>query len=254
MTSTATPRTSVRLSLEGMTCAACANRIERKLNRLDGVAAAVNFATEQASVDYDPSRAAVEDLIRAVEAAGYRAGVGARAAADVTLARPAPDPTRPRRRPERPARGARDGSPTPVRRVGVARTRARDPCRLVGRLAVPPRGRPERAPRRRHDGHADLDRHPRSLDLVRGRAPRARRRTHVLRGRSRDHDVDPARPLPRDRCPPTVGRRDPGPAGARGEGGARAPRRTGGGRPGRGDRDGRPLRRATGRDDSRRTA
>ena len=83
MTSTTTPRTSVRLSLEGMTCAACANRIERKLNRLDGVAAAVNFATEQASVDYDPSRAAVEDLIRAVEAAGYRAGVGARAAADV---------------------------------------------------------------------------------------------------------------------------------------------------------------------------
>ena len=84
MTTTTTPRTSVRLSLEGMTCAACATRIERKLNRLDGVAAAVNFATEQASVDYDPSQAAVEDLIRAVEAAGYRAGVGARAATDDT--------------------------------------------------------------------------------------------------------------------------------------------------------------------------
>jgi len=70
----------VRLSLEGMTCAACATRIERKLNRLDGVAAAVNFATEQATVDYDPSRAAVDDLIHTVEAAGYRASVGARAA------------------------------------------------------------------------------------------------------------------------------------------------------------------------------
>ena len=84
MTTTTTPRTSVRLSLEGMTCAACATRIERKLNRLDGVAAAVNFATEQASVDYDPGQAAVEELIRAVEAAGYRAGVGARAATDDT--------------------------------------------------------------------------------------------------------------------------------------------------------------------------
>jgi Cu+-exporting ATPase len=84
VTTTATPRTSVRLSLEGMTCAACATRIERKLNRLDGVAAAVNFATEQASVDYDPRQAAVEDLIRAVEAAGYRAGVGTRAVTDDT--------------------------------------------------------------------------------------------------------------------------------------------------------------------------
>ena len=80
MTTTSTPRTSVRLSLEGMTCAACATRIERKLNRLDGVAAAVNFATEQATVDYDPSLAAVDDLIHTVEAAGYRASVGARAA------------------------------------------------------------------------------------------------------------------------------------------------------------------------------
>ena len=80
MTTTSTPRTSVRLSLEGMTCAACATRIERKLNRLEGVAAAVNFATEQATVDYDPSLAAVDDLIHTVETAGYRASVGARAA------------------------------------------------------------------------------------------------------------------------------------------------------------------------------
>ena len=82
MTTTTTPRTHVRLSLEGMTCAACATRIERKLNRLDGVAAAVNFATEQASVEYDPSQAGVDDLIRVVEAAGYGAGLGSREAAD----------------------------------------------------------------------------------------------------------------------------------------------------------------------------
>src|SRR5687767_15931387 len=70
-----------------MTCASCANRIERKLNKLDGVDASVNFATEQATVSYDPARAAVEDLLRAVEAAGYRASVEARAEADESRAR-----------------------------------------------------------------------------------------------------------------------------------------------------------------------
>ncbi|HEU5213850.1 MAG TPA: cation transporter [Gaiellaceae bacterium] len=48
----------VRLALGGMTCAARAARIERKLNKLDGVVAAVNFATEDAAVDFDPARAA----------------------------------------------------------------------------------------------------------------------------------------------------------------------------------------------------
>jgi Cu+-exporting ATPase len=70
-----------------MTCASCATRIERKLNKLDGVEATVNFATEQASVSYDPASAAVDDLIRAVEAAGYRAGIDARADADETRVR-----------------------------------------------------------------------------------------------------------------------------------------------------------------------
>ena len=55
-----------------MTCASCANRIERKLNKLDGVQATVNYATEKANVAYsDP--VATGDLIAAVEAAGYRA-------------------------------------------------------------------------------------------------------------------------------------------------------------------------------------
>ena len=45
----------LELPIDGMTCASCANRIERKLNRLDGVTATVNYATERASVDYDPS-------------------------------------------------------------------------------------------------------------------------------------------------------------------------------------------------------
>jgi len=81
VTATATPEveTKVELALEGMTCAACANRIERKLNKLEGVDAAVNYATEHAAVRYDPSRLAVADLIGAVEAAGYHARLAAEA-------------------------------------------------------------------------------------------------------------------------------------------------------------------------------
>jgi Cu+-exporting ATPase len=65
--------TRVELELEGMTCASCANRIERKLNALDGVAASVNFATEHASVEFDPAETSEGDLLGAVEAAGYSA-------------------------------------------------------------------------------------------------------------------------------------------------------------------------------------
>ena len=88
MAQTLTPAsTRVRLSLEGMSCASCAMRIERTLNELEGVEATVNYATEQATVDYDQGRAAVDDLIHAVEAAGYRASIEARVAADDTAAR-----------------------------------------------------------------------------------------------------------------------------------------------------------------------
>jgi Cu+-exporting ATPase len=69
------PDTKVDLALEGMTCAACANRIERKLNKLDGVDASVNYATEHATVRFDPSRVTVPDLVGAVEAAGYHAAL-----------------------------------------------------------------------------------------------------------------------------------------------------------------------------------
>jgi len=62
----------VRLDLEGMTCASCAARIEKKLNKLEGVEASVNFATEQATVR-SASPVAMETLIAAVETAGYGA-------------------------------------------------------------------------------------------------------------------------------------------------------------------------------------
>ncbi|CRK55136.1 Lead, cadmium, zinc and mercury transporting ATPase; Copper-translocating P-type ATPase [Alloactinosynnema sp. L-07] len=62
----------IELAIGGMTCASCANRIERKLNKLDGVTATVNYATEKAKVTYtdgiDPA-----DLVAQVEAAGYTA-------------------------------------------------------------------------------------------------------------------------------------------------------------------------------------
>ena len=81
----------LELPIEGMTCASCATRIEKRLNKLDGVEATVNYATENAAVDFDPLRVSPEDLIDAIEAAGYHA----------TLAEP-PSPRR--RRTIRPRR------------------------------------------------------------------------------------------------------------------------------------------------------
>ena len=85
MNAVATPErdTRVDLALEGMTCAACANRIERKLNKLEGVDASVNYATEQAAVRFDPERVTVADLLGAVESAGYHAVPAAEAGESV---------------------------------------------------------------------------------------------------------------------------------------------------------------------------
>ncbi len=63
----------VDLAVGGMTCASCAARIEKKLNRLDGVSATVNFATETATVSFDPAKLSATDLISTVEATGYTA-------------------------------------------------------------------------------------------------------------------------------------------------------------------------------------
>ena len=66
-------QSSITLEIEGMTCASCVSRVERKLNRLDGVDASVNLATESARVRYDAEHVALDELLGAVEAAGYRA-------------------------------------------------------------------------------------------------------------------------------------------------------------------------------------
>jgi Cu+-exporting ATPase len=66
------PASEVELSIGGMTCASCAARVEKKLNRMDGVTATVNFATEKAKVSY-PDGIEVADLIATVEKTGYTA-------------------------------------------------------------------------------------------------------------------------------------------------------------------------------------
>ncbi|MFV1363317.1 heavy metal translocating P-type ATPase [Mycolicibacterium elephantis] len=71
---------TIELSIDGMTCASCANRIERKLNKIDGVAATVNFATEKARVTYGDG-VTTEELVGTIEKAGYQAHLPIRDAA-----------------------------------------------------------------------------------------------------------------------------------------------------------------------------
>jgi Cu+-exporting ATPase len=62
----------IELTIGGMTCASCANRVERKLNKLDGVTATVNYATERARVTA-PAGLSTDELVSTVESAGYSA-------------------------------------------------------------------------------------------------------------------------------------------------------------------------------------
>ncbi|GLB64241.1 carbonate dehydratase [Dietzia sp. NCCP-2495] len=63
----------VDLGVTGMTCTSCSGRVERKLNKIDGVDATVSFATESASISYDPGKVEQAQLIDTVKAAGYDA-------------------------------------------------------------------------------------------------------------------------------------------------------------------------------------
>ena len=74
----------VELSLQGMTCAACAARIEKQLNELDGVEAAVNYATETATVVF-AAKVSSSELISAVEAIGYAADIRTAESLDESL-------------------------------------------------------------------------------------------------------------------------------------------------------------------------
>lgn len=62
---------TVTLKVTGMTCAACANRIEKVLNKMDGVEANVNLAMEKATIKYDPSKQTIADIETKIENLGY---------------------------------------------------------------------------------------------------------------------------------------------------------------------------------------
>ncbi|RDG33494.1 heavy metal translocating P-type ATPase [Streptomyces corynorhini] len=112
-----TATAEVELIIGGMTCASCAARVEKKLNRMDGVAATVNYATEKAKVSYRGEDVAVQDLIATVEATGY------------TATEPAPVhpvPAHPAPVHPVPARGATDSAPHDTQDPGEARDEARD--------------------------------------------------------------------------------------------------------------------------------
>ncbi|MFF4289704.1 heavy metal translocating P-type ATPase [Streptomyces sp. NPDC001633] len=95
---TVTESHEVELAIGGMTCASCAARIEKKLNRMDGVEATVNYATEKAKVSYRAADVSVSDLIATVEATGY------------TAQEPAPERTD-----HAPATGGADAAPDELR-------------------------------------------------------------------------------------------------------------------------------------------
>ncbi|WP_424861065.1 heavy metal translocating P-type ATPase [Streptomyces sp. MMS24-I29] len=115
----ATENFRAELAIGGMTCASCAARVEKKLNRMDGVTATVNYATEKARVSFGPGTG-IADLIATVEKTGY-------------TARPVPSPA-----------PARAPAPPPTPRTGTEADRSADVTgrpHVPERAAVPP-GRP----------------------------------------------------------------------------------------------------------------
>src|SRR3954471_20690726 len=92
---TAGPARSVELIIGGMTCASCAARVEKKLNRMDGVTATVNYATEKAKVTFAEG-VNTDDLVATVEATGCTAALPTPSASDDTPAEPS-DELRPLR-------------------------------------------------------------------------------------------------------------------------------------------------------------
>ena len=82
-TTTGPTSTDVQLDIGGMTCASCAARIEKRLNKLDGVTATVNYATEKAKINVADAHLTVDDLIAQVEGVGYSASVPRTATSEV---------------------------------------------------------------------------------------------------------------------------------------------------------------------------
>ena len=181
----------VELPITGMTCASCANRIERRLNKLDGVTATVNYATEKATVEFDPAAVAPEQLVGAVEAAGYQrdaapADEPAEPTTRTTTDRAAAPPADRLRAAVAAGAAAGDDPGAAVRQLAVAVAEPRHAGRALGRLAVPPA-----AWANLKHGAATMDtlisrRHARRLAVVAVRA--------VPRRRRHDRHADELRP------------------------------------------------------------
>ncbi|MFI6860857.1 heavy metal translocating P-type ATPase [Streptomyces sp. NPDC050421] len=118
------------LTIGGMTCASCAARVEKKLNRMDGVTATVNYATEKARVIFGPDTG-LADLIATVEKTGYTAE---------PVPRPAPTPPAPPPATPGPAAGATTDTappPEPVEGPGSALASLRQRLIVSAVLAAP---------------------------------------------------------------------------------------------------------------------
>ena len=155
---TTEPVFEVDLQIDGMTCASCAARIEKRLNELEGVEATVNFATEEAKVRAT-SPVAVDDLVAAVEAAGYRAHAPRPSDRRDSTARRRTTTTTAwttlvgvsscRRSCPLPVIALGMFPVPPVRQLAVVVAHTRRPGGDVGCLAVPPGGVGQPAPRAR---------------------------------------------------------------------------------------------------------
>ncbi len=270
------------LPVQGMTCVSCAARIEKKLNRMDGVSASVNYATSTAHVAY-PAELDPAELVATVERTGYKAELPAPARERDPGRRQRRfsrrrDRSRSRSAPAAPDRGraalaagapARHGAPVALRQLAVGQPCARFTRRRLGRLAVPPRRRRQRPARGDDHGHPDQRRCDRRLPVVALRAAvhadrpdRMGRRRHALRGqrlaralprgRGRRHRARARRPLRRGPRAAPVGSRVACAAADRraaGRPAARRPRRDAhrGRGAGRAARRRRPRRRPAGR-------
>ena len=222
------PTREVMLAVGGMTCASCAARVERNLNRMPGVEATVNYATATAHVRY-PEDLAPDALVGTVEATGYSADLPPEDARAGESAEPASDGA---------VRLVVSALLTiPVVLLAMVRPWQFDgwqwvslalatPVVVWGGVAVPPRSRGQRPARRRDDGHAHQHRRAGGVRLVRVRpGPRRRRRDRHADGR---HAGCPAGPASRrrstSRSPPASRRSScrplPGGGGRAGSGSA----------------------------------
>ena len=197
-----------------MTCASCANRIERKLNKVPGVTATVNYATEKAKVSLRAEQRRTDDLRRRRRVRRVRREP-ARSSGELA-ARGGQSPTDPASAAARQRLLVSLVLTVPV--VAMAMVPAWQftnwqwlsltlaaPVVVWGALPVPPRRVDQPAPRQLHDGHADLDGHARGVRLVAVRA--------VLRygGRARhDPPVRADRPAHRRRRATSTSRPPPG--------------------------------------------